>query len=697
MAEFLLELFSEEIPARMQAKGAEDLKDLIVKGLGDKGLTFTKAEAHSTPRRITLVVDGLPLENNPPPIDKKGPRIDAAQQALDGFLKSIGQSDFSKCVQEESPKGTFWYYREAVKGQPTADVLPAIVEGVFEKFVWPKSMRWKAGQKSWVRPLRSIIAILDGQIVPLSFALGGGEAAVVSGKQSQGHRFLSPGAFDVKDFADYQAKLKAAHVILSRADRKAYIAAEAQKLADSAGLKVNENEGLLEEIVGLVEWPVPLIGTFEKEFLEVPQEVLISTMRGDQKYIALLDGSGKLANKFVVIANTITEDGGKNVVAGNEKVLRARLSDAKFFWDQDLRKKLESRVDALGQITFHQKLGTVKDKVLRLEKLAAHVAEQIGADAKQAARAARLAKADLTSGVVFQFPEVQGIMGRYYALHDKETPAVAQAISDHYKPVGANDSCPTEPLSICTALADKLDTLAGFFAIDEKPTGSKDPFALRRAALGIIRIVLENNLRLPLVPLFEAAYNGYAVSSLRPIQSVTDDLVQFFTERLKVALKDQGIRHDLIDAVLGAGVRQDDIALVVKLVNALRDFVGTDNGANLLAAYKRGANILRIEEKKDGKSFAAAALNDALLQEQPEKDLAAALTPASARVTALLAKEDYTGCMAALAELRPPVDAFFEKIMVNAPEADIRANRLSLLSRLRDTMNTIADFSKIEG
>lgn len=697
MAEFLLELFSEEIPARMQAKGADDLRDLIVKGLEEKGLGFTKAEAHSTPRRITVVVDGLPMENNPPPIDKKGPRVDAAQQALDGFLKSIGQSDFSKCVQEESPKGTFWYYREAVKGQPTAQVLSAIVEAVFEKFVWPKSMRWKSGQKAWVRPLRSIVALFDGAVVPLSFALGGGEAAVASGKQSQGHRFLSSGAFEVKNFADYNEKLKAAHVILSRADRKAYISAEAQKLAAKEGLKVNENDGLMEEIVGLVEWPVPLVGTFEKEFLEVPQEVLISTMRGDQKYIALLDSNGKLANKFVVIANTITEDGGKNVVAGNEKVLRARLSDAKFFWDQDRKQKLESRVAALGQITFHQKLGTVKDKVARLEKLAAHVAKHIGADDKQAARAALLAKADLTSGVVFQFPEVQGIMGRYYALHDKETPAVAQAIADHYKPVGANDSCPTEPISICTALADKLDTLAGFFAIDEKPTGSKDPFALRRAALGIIRIVLENNLRLPLVPLFEAAYNGYAVSGLRPLKDVTSDLVQFFTERLKVTLKDQGIRHDLIDAVLAADVRKDDIALVVKLVHALRDFVGTDNGANLLAAYKRGANILRIEEKKDGKSFDAAALNDALLKEQPEKDLAAALAPVAAKVKDLFTREDYTGCMAALSELRAPVDAFFDKIMVNAPEADIRANRLSLLSRLRDTMNTIADFSKTEG
>lgn len=707
MAEFLLELFSEEIPARMQAKGADDLRDLIVKGLEEKGLGFTKAEAHSTPRRITVVVDGLPMENNPPPIDKKGPRVDAAQQALDGFLKSIGQSDFSKCVQEESPKGTFWYYREAVPSAKTEYLLTDIIIEAMRKLVWPKSMRWASYMFQWVRPLRAIVAIFDGKVLKTENSTGqaglrlhsstGEHHSINFSSSTKGHRFLSSGEFEVKNFADYTEKLKAAHVILSRAERKAYISTEAQKLAAKEGLKVNENDGLMEEIVGLVEWPVPLVGTFEKEFLEVPQEVLISTMRGDQKYIALLDNSGKLANKFVVIANTITEDGGKNVVAGNEKVLRARLSDAKFFWDQDRKQKLESRVGALGQITFHQKLGTVKDKTARLEKLAAHVAKQIGADDKQAARAALLAKADLTSGVVFQFPEVQGIMGRYYALHDKETPAVAQAIADHYKPVGANDSCPTEPLSICTALADKLDTLAGFFAIDEKPTGSKDPFALRRAALGIIRIVLENNLRLPLVPLFEAAYSCYGVSGLRPMKDVTSDLVQFFTERLKVALKDQGIRHDLIDAVLAADVRKDDIALVVKLVHALRDFVGTDNGANLLAAYKRGANILRIEEKKDGKSFDAAALNDALLKEQPEKDLAAALAPVTAKVKDLFAREDYTGCMAALSELRAPVDVFFDKIMVNAPEADIRANRLSLLSRLRDTMNTIADFSKTEG
>lgn len=710
MAEFLLELFSEEIPARMQAKAAADLKDLITKGLADNGLEYTKAEAHSTPRRITVVVDGLPLENNPPPIDKKGPRIDAPEQALNGFLKSIGQTDFSKCVQEESPKGTFWYYREDVKGQATTTVLPAIVDGMFEKFVWPKSMRWKAGEKSWVRPLRGILAIFDGKKVDLSFGLGGNEQPVLAGATSQGHRFLSPEPFEVKDFADYQDKLKKAHVILAREDRKKIIAEEAQKLAKAEGLQVNDNEGLLEEIVGLVEWPVPLLGTFEKEFLDVPQEVLISTMRGDQKYIALLDNNGKLANKFVVIANTITEDGGKNVVAGNEKVLRARLSDAKFFWDQDRKQKLETRVEALSQITFHQKLGTVKDKVARLQSLAAAIAKMLGADEKLAARAALLAKADLTSGVVFQFPEVQGIMGQYYALHDKEAPEVAQAIADHYKPVGANDSCPTEKISICLALADKVDTMVGFFAIDEKPTGSKDPFALRRAALGVIRIILESKLRLPLMPLFEVAYQNYTVKGLRPVADVCADLMGFFTDRLKVALKDQGLRFDLIDAVISAKnsfqdlahIRVDNILQLHMRISALGQFLLSDDGKNLLAGYKRASNILRIEEKKDGKKYMghAETAGDPISDghgSKEETELTAALMQMSENIRPHLSSENFSAVMESMAAIRKPVDNFFENNLVNDEDPIIRERRLELLASICRRIEVVADFSKIEG
>ncbi|HYD19577.1 MAG TPA: glycine--tRNA ligase subunit beta [Patescibacteria group bacterium] len=698
MAEFLLELFSEEIPARMQVKATEDLKDLIIKGLTDKGLTITKAEAHSTPRRIAVVVDGLPEQQPDTVVEKKGPRVDAQDQALQGFLKSINQPDFSKCVKEENQKGTFWFYRENVQGQPVGKVLTTVIEDALNKMAWPKSMRWKSSTRQWVRPLHSIVALFGGHPVNVSFALGGGEMPVSAGKSTQGHRFLSSGKIEVLGFGDYREKLKKAHVMLTREERKEVISKQSQELANKAGLKIREDEALFEEIVGLVEWPVPLVGEFEKEYLDVPQEVLISTMRGNQKYIALLDAGGKLSNKFIVVANMITEDGGKQVVAGNEKVLRARLSDAKFFWDQDRRQKLETRLPALEQITFHQKLGTVRDRVSRLHSLAQEIAELLGYDGKQAARAAELCKADLTSGVVYQFPEVQGTMGRYYALHDKEKPEVAQAIAEHYKPVGANDGCPTAPVSIAVALADKLDALVGFFAIDEKPTGSKDPFALRRAALGMIRIILENKLRISLSVLFRKSYQLYAgkIKGLRPEDEVTKDLTQFFTERLKVALKDQGVRHDLIDAVFAAKA-DDDLTRVVARVNAVQDFVRTEDGVNLLAGYKRATNILRIEEKKDGKTYSGRDVQENLLGEQQEKNLFAALGASGGQIKADLAKEDFTAVMSAMSGMRGAVDAFFEKILVNAPEQNLRANRLSMLAGIAGTMNEVADFSKLEG
>ncbi len=696
MAEFLLELFSEEIPARMQVKAADDLKELLTKGLTEKGLTFTKAEAHSTPRRIAVVVDGLPEQQPDTTVEKRGPRVDAPEQAIQGFLKSVNLTSLDKCVKEESAKGTFWFFRENVKGQPTANVLGGIAEDALNKISWPKSMRWKASTRQWVRPLHSIIALFKGKVVELNFALGGTESPVTAGSATEGHRFLSEGKFNVADFRDYEDKLKQNNVLLSREDRKAIISEQSQALANKEGLKVKEDDALLEEIVGLVEWPVPLVGTFEKEYLDVPQEVLISTMRGNQKYIALLDNAGKLSNKFVVIANMETADGGKQVVAGNEKVLRARLSDAKFFWDQDKRQKLESRVPALESITFHQKLGSVKDKITRLQSLSAAIADKTGADEQLASRAALLAKADLTSGVVFQFPEVQGIIGRYYALHDKENADVAQAISDHYKPIGANDSCPTAPVSICVALADKFDTLVGFFAIDEKPTGSKDPFALRRAALGVIRIILENKLRLPLPPMFEAAYKGYQVNGLKAFKDISAELMQFFTERLKVALKDQGVRFDVIDAVL-ATKSDDDLLRAVARVNAVQDFIKTDDGVNLLAGYKRAANILRIEEKKDAKTYSGRDVNESLLTEEQEKNLFKALAASGGKIKADLEKEDYKTVMSAMSGLRITVDQFFDKILVNAPEANIRANRLSLLAQITGTMNDVADFSKLEG
>lgn len=696
MAEFLLELFSEEIPARMQVKAADDLKDLIVKGLAEKGLTFTKAEAHSTPRRISVVIDGLPLENNPPAIDKKGPSITSLQQALDGFLKSIGQSDFSKCVQEETPKGVFWFYRQAVKPQATTEILDLVFTEAMFNLPWPKSMRWGNNNTlPWVRPLKSIISCFDGNPMRTEFQFSPDVNVKVSNITS-GHRFLSDGkSFEVSNFADYKDKLKKAHVLLDRADRKKIISEQSQSLANAQGLQVREDEALFEEIVGLVEWPVALVGTFEKEYLDVPQEVLISTMRGNQKYIALLDNNGKLANKFVVIANTETLDNGAQVIAGNEKVLRARLSDAKFYWDQDRKVKLETRVAALDQITFHQKLGSVKDKVTRLQSLSAAIAKEIGANEKDAARAALLAKADLTAGVVFQFPEVQGIIGRYYALHDKEAADVAAAISDHYKPIGANDTCPTAPVSIAVALADKIDTLVGFFAIDEKPTGSKDPFALRRAALGVIRIVLENKLDLPLLPLFDSAYKNYTTRGLRSVEDVSTDLMKFFVDRFKVALKDRGIRHDVIDAVLSASVDNDDLNEVHSIVLALNSFIATEDGKNLVALCKRAFNILTPEEKKDKKSYSGQE-DASLLTAQQEISLVEVLATVAEKMGALFDKKDFTGCMLEMSTLRKPVDAFFE-LHVNDPDQNIRANRLTLLARLRDTINPIADFSKIEG
>lgn len=720
MAEFLLELFSEEIPARMQVKAADDLKDLVTKGLTEKGLTFTKAEAHSTPRRITLVVDGLPEQQPDTQTDKRGPRTDAPQQALDGFLKSINQTNFDKCVKEESPKGTFWFYRENVKGQPTGKVLSTVTEDALAKIVWPKSMRWKASTRQWVRPLHSIIALFKGETVAVNFALGGNEKPVTAGKSTQGHRFLSSGKVEVSNFADYQEKLKKAHVLLSREERKAIISKQSQDLANKENLKVREDEALFDEIVGLVEWPVPLVGTFEKEYLDVPQEVLISTMRGNQKYIALLDASGKLSNKFVVIANMITEDGGKQVVAGNEKVLRARLSDAKFFWDQDRRQKLEFRLPALEQITFHQKLGTVRDKVSRLQALSQGIAELLGYDGKLAARAAELCKADLTSGVVFQFPEVQGTMGRYYALHDKEHKDVAQAIADHYKPAGAGDTCPTAPVSIAVALADKFDSLVGFFAIDEKPTGSKDPFALRRSTLGIIRIIVENNLTLDIKKVCSLAAEQYikqrnvaflkaldaAAASEDSIRAMLEkqfdvlestSLVNFFYERLKFKLKDNGIRYDVVDAVLAKSKGDHDLFRLTRRAVAVSDFLATADGTNLLAGYKRATNILRIEEKKDNKTYSGKDIKEALLTEEQEKNLFKALHASGDKIKADLAKEDFKAVMSGMSGIRSAVDQFFEKILVNAPDANVRANRLSILASIAGTMNEVADFSKLEG
>ncbi|MBB3263472.1 glycyl-tRNA synthetase beta chain [Azospirillum sp. OGB3] len=749
MPELLIEFFSEEIPARMQARAADDLKRLVTEKLAANGLSFEKAEAHSTPRRLALVIDGLPERTADVREEKKGPRVGAPEQAVAGFLKSAGLTSLDQCEQRDTGKGVFYFAVAEKKGRATAEVLAEIIPAVMGDFPWPKSMRWGTGTVRWVRPLHSIIALFGGAVLEGSFDLGGAQGKLVFGNSTRGHRFLSPDAFTVTDFADYKAKLRAAHVVLDRAERKAKIKADAEALAATEGLTLSPDDGLLEEVAGLVEWPVALVGTIDEQFMDVPSEVLITSMRTHQKYFALLDQSGKMAPRFVVVANTVTADGGKAIVAGNERVLRARLSDAKFFWDQDRKTKLEDRVSKLGAITFHAKLGTVAEKVTRVQVLAAEIARAIGADADAATRAALLSKADLVTEVVGEFPEVQGIMGRYYALGEGENPAVAEAIAEHYKPLGPSDSCPTAPVSVAVALADKLDTLVGFFAIDEKPTGSKDPYALRRAALGIIRLILENGLRVSLWSLLvpnarsyiereiiarmheqlgslHEAHKGFVkvyghnasnifseatVSAGRDyddpvIKDINEkviprydvalkELLAFFADRLKVTLRDQGVRHDLVDAVFALG-GEDDLVRLLARVKALQAFVGSEEGANLLAAYKRASNIVRIEEKKDGKAY-DQPVDPALLTLAEEKDLYGALSGAGETARPLLAKEDFTGTMAALARLRGPVDAFFDKVTVNAEQADLRANRLRLLSQIRATLNAVADFSRIEG
>ncbi len=699
MTEFLIEFFSEEIPARMQARAADDLKRLVTEKLAANGLAFTTAAAHSTPRRLALVVDGLPERTADVREEKKGPRVGSPEQAVQGFLKSAGLASLDQCEQRDltatGGKGVFYFAVTEKKGRETATVLAEIIPAVLAELPWPKSMRWGTGTVRWVRPLHTIIALFGGRVLDGGFDLGGTQGRIAFGNSTRGHRFLAPDAFAVENFADYRDKLRAARVVLDRDERKAKIKADAEALAAAEGLTLSPDDALLEEVAGLVEWPVALIGSIDESFMDVPAEVLITSMRTHQKYFATLDAAGRMAPRFVVVANTETVDGGKAIVAGNERVLRARLSDAKFFWDQDRKTRLEARLPALEKITFHARLGTVAEKVARVQALASGIARIIGADAEAASRAALLSKADLVTEVVGEFPEVQGVMGRYYALGQGESVEVADAIAAHYKPLGPSDGCPTAPVSVAVALADKIDTLVGFFAIDEKPTGSKDPYALRRAALGVIRLVLENGLKLPLSAVFSTAYDAYTIGGFAAVDTVSGDLTAFFADRLKVVLREQGVRHDLVDAVfaLGGG---DDLVRLLARVKALQDFVGSEEGANLLAAYKRASNIVRIEEKKDGVGF-DQPVDAGRLALAEEQALSTALNEASATAKPRLDAEDFTGAMAALARLRGPVDAFFEKVTVNAGDPDLRANRLRLLTQIRTTLNAVADFSKIEG
>jgi len=704
MPELLLELLSEEIPARMQARAADDLKRLVTAGLDDAGLAFDGAHAYATPRRLALVVAGLPDRKPATKEERKGPQVGAPEQAMKGFLGSLPEG---AVLGEREIKGKAFHVAVIdAKGQPAAAVVRGVVDGAMATLPWPKSMRWGGGTKRWVRPLHSILCLFAGKAVPVTLG------PVTAGKQTSGHRFMAPKSFTVKGFDDYKAKLFKAKVMLDADERRQMIHRNADDLAKAAGLTVRPDAGLLDEVAGLVEWPVVLMGAIDAEFMNVPAEVLIAAMRGHQKYFSLLDGDGNLAPKFIMVANMETADGGAAIVAGNERVLRARLADARFFWDHDLNKGLESGLASLAGVVFHAKLGSVLEKVDRMIGLAGALAPQIpGAFAAAAERAARLAKADLVSGMVGEFPELQGLMGRYYALEMGETDDVADAIAEHYAPAGPNDACPAKPLSVAVALADKIDTLVGFWAIDEKPTGSKDPFALRRAALGVIRLIIENNLRLSLSKLFAEAVAGYMGQDNAAVrQGLTADdadvatdnlnawhmpnLLAFFADRLKVHLKEKGVRHDLIDAVFALG--EDDLVRVLSRVDALGDFLRSDDGANLLAAYKRAANILKIEQKKDGRGF-DGAVDPAALAENAERALFEALQGIEGKSKAALENEDFAQAMTEMARLRDPVDAFFDHVTVNADDPALRENRLRLLSRIRAVMDRAADFSYVEG
>jgi glycyl-tRNA synthetase beta chain len=696
MPQLLLELFSEEIPARMQGQAARDLERLVVGALTDRGFLNEGARGFATPRRLTLVVEGLPAAQADVSEERKGPRVDAPDQAIQGFLRSTGLTKDQLRVQKD-PKGDFYLAVIERRGRPTPIVLAEIIPEIVRTFPWPKSQRWGAGDLTWVRPLHSILCTFDGEVVP--FAIDG----IKSGNKTRGHRFLGNELFEARRFDDYVEKLKRAHVILNPAERKAQILNDAKQLAHAQNLALIQDEQLADEVAGLVEWPVPLVGQFDKAFLDVPQEILISTMRANQKYFALTDPkTGRLANKFVVIANMQTKDGGKNVVAGNERVLRARLSDAKFFWDQDKKTTLESRVPLLKDVVFHAKLGTQRDRVERIEALAGEIAETIGADKKKAWRAAYLCKADLVSGTVGEFPEVQGVMGRYFALHDKEDAEVADAIRDHYKPQGQGDDVARAPVSIAVALADKLDSLIGFFAVGEKPTGSKDPFALRRAALGAINTILQSGARIRLSHVLNKAHELHAKKqTVASSQTVVPEVLSFFVDRLKVALRDKGVRHDLIDAVF-ALEGLDDLILIAAGVDALQNFLKTDDGKNLLAGYKRAVNILKIEEgkekKKNPKHPGFSGKPDvSLLKEPQEVELFKSLAIANDLIAAEVEEERFEEAMRAMSRLRAPVDAFFDKVTVNADDPALRQNRLELLSEIRAAMHTVADFSKIEG
>ncbi|MGY3495514.1 glycine--tRNA ligase subunit beta [Bradyrhizobium sp. USDA 4502] len=698
MPDLLLELFSEEIPARMQAKAADDLRRMVTDKLVAEGLVYEGAKAFATPRRLALTVHGIPARQPDLKTERRGPKIGAPDAAVQGFLKATGLTSLEEAKIQKDAKGDFYIALIEKPGRAAIDVIAEMLPVIIRTFPWPKSMRWgarsaKSGSLTWVRPLHAITATFGLETEEpdiVKFSVDGIEAR----QSTYGHRFMAPGAISVRRFEDYEAKLKAAKVILDPQARKDIILEDAKELAFAQGLELVEDQVLVDEVSGLVEWPVVMMGSFEKEFLSIPDEVIRATIRNNQKCFVVRDPkTGKLTNKFVLTANIEAPDGGKTIVAGNERVIRPRLSDAKFFYETDLKTKLEDRLPKFEQIVFHEKLGTQAERIKRIERLAAEIAPLVGADVAKTRRAARLAKADLLTEVVGEFPELQGLMGKYYALAQGEDASVAAASEDHWKPQGPTDRVPTDPVSVAVALADKLDTLAGFWAIDEKPTGSKDPFALRRAALGAIRLIVENTLRLPILKTAKSALLGLSLKA--DAETLPNDLLAFFADRLKVQLRDQGARHDLVDAVFSLG-GQDDLLLVVRRVEALGKFLDSDDGKNLLAGTKRASNILAIEEKRDKRTFDGAP-DAALYKLDEEKTLAKAIDQVKAEASAAVAKEDFAAAMSAMAKLRPAVDAFFDKVKVNDDDPKVRENRLKLLNEIRAATRAVADFSRIEG
>jgi glycyl-tRNA synthetase beta chain len=752
MPDLLLELFSEEIPARMQARAAEDLRKMVADRLVDAGLVYEGATAFATPRRLALAVQGIPARQPDLKEEKKGPRVGAPEAAVQGFLKSAGLASIAEAtIQKDPRKGDFYVALIEKPGRAAIDVLAEILPVVIRTFPWPKSMRWgersaRSGALAWVRPLHSIIATFGPEtetpdIVP--FSVDG----IAAGNATRGHRFLAPRVIHASHFADYAAKLERAKVVLDPARRRDIILTDAKHLAFAQGFELIEDQGLLEEVAGLVEWPVVLMGAFDEDFLRLPPEVIRTTIRVNQKCFVVrtahppLKGEGRtaegspgwgdsrakkappspppgpltrsdlpppgggeesrvLANKFILVANTEAKDGGAAIIAGNERVIRARLADAKFFYETDLKTRLEDRLLKFKDIVFHEKLGTQWERIERIEQLAAELAPLLGADVEKARRAARLAKADLLTDMVGEFPELQGLMGKYYARAQGEDESVAAACEEHYKPLGPADRVPSDPVSIAVGLADKIDSLVGFWFEGEKPTGSKDPFALRRAALGVIRLVVANNSRVALKSIFEFSWHEHArrgprIASATKQEVLIPDLLSFFADRLKVQLREQGARHDLVDAVF-ALEGQDDLLLIVRRVEALGKFLDTEDGKNLLAGYKRATNILRIEEKRDNATYTGEPAAE-LYRQAEEWELARAVDSAAAEASAAVAREDFAAAMSAMAKLRPHVDAYFEKVTVNVDDAPVRANRLKLLNQIRAATRTVADFSKIEG